>query len=306
VNRLMTEFEQYLRERYRSPLTARGYGADARQFAAWLEQVNKAAFNLSAVTPSDIREYRQHLQSTERRRASTINRKLAAIAALMAWATSTGQVASDPTDGIRSARLVPSAPKWLDEREQLELQSAIEQDLRLAKLRYPKRIVTRRRDASLALFLLHTGLRLSEAVDLRLGDVEIGERRGSVLVRNGKGGKQRQVPLNSEARQAVRDWLAVRPQSDDHLWVGVECDSGDGMNGRSVQRMLRRYAQDAGLGDLSPHVLRHTFAKNLVNKGVGLEKVASLLGYSNLNTARIYFVTPGERDLEVAVETLES
>jgi site-specific recombinase XerD len=155
------------------------------------------------------------------------------------------------------------------------------------------------------LFLLHTGLRLSESVDLRLGDVEISERRGSVLVRNGKGSKQRSIPLNSEARQAVRDWLAVRPQSEsDHLWVGVEGDGGDGLTGRTVQRMLRRYAQDAGLDDLTPHILRHTFAKNLVNRGVGLEKVASLLGHSSLNTTRIY-VIPDDHDLEMAVELLE-
>jgi site-specific recombinase XerD len=118
--------------------------------------------------------------------------------------------------------------------------------------------------------------------------------------------KQRAIPLNAEARQAVRDWLAVRPQSEsDYLWVGVEGDGGDGLTGRSVQRMLQRYAQDAGLADLTPHVLRHTFAKNLVNKGVGLEKVASLLGHSSLNTTRIY-VVPDERDLELAVETLEN
>jgi integrase/recombinase XerC len=302
----MTQFEQYLQNADRSPLTVRGYSADARQFAAWFEQTNGTPFALEAVTPSDVREYRQFLQVTERRRASTINRKLAAIQALMAWARSSGQVASDPTDGIRLVRQVASAPKWLDKREQFALQRAIERDLQLAQLRYPKRSVTRRRDASLTLFLLHTGLRLSEAVDLRLSDVEISERRGSLLVRNGKGGKQRQVPLNAEARQAIKDWLAVRPQSgSDYLWVGVEGDGGDGLTGRSVQRMLQRYAQDAGLDDLTPHVLRHTFAKNLVNRGVGLEKVASLLGHSSLNTTRIY-VAPDERDLELAVETLEN
>jgi site-specific recombinase XerD len=302
----MTQFEQYLQNADRSPLTVRGYSADARQFAAWFEQANKAAFNLAAVTPSDIREYRQHLQSTERRRASTINRKLAAIAALMAWAQSSGQVASNPANGIRLVRQVPSAPKWLGKTQQYALQRAIERDLQLAKLRYPRRVVTRRRDASLTLFLLHTGLRLSEAVALCLGDVEISERRGNVLVRNGKGGKQRAVPLNAEARQAVRDWLAVRPPAEsDHLWVGVEGDSRDGLSGRAVQRMLQRYAQDAGLDELTPHILRHSFAKNLVNRGVGLEKVASLLGHSSLNTTRIY-ITPDERDLELAVETLEN
>jgi len=72
---------------------------------------------------------------------------------------------------------------------------------------------------------------------------------------------------------------------------------------RSVQRALVRLGQAAGLTRLTPHVLRHTFAKNLVDSKVGLEKVAALLGHSNLNTTRIY-VTPNQRDLEQAVEKL--
>ena len=72
---------------------------------------------------------------------------------------------------------------------------------------------------------------------------------------------------------------------------------------RAVQRILQRYAQDAGLEELTPHICRHTFAKNLVNNGVSLEKVAALLGHANLNTTRLY-ITPDKRDLEFAVEKL--
>ncbi|MFH1635391.1 MAG: tyrosine-type recombinase/integrase, partial [Chloroflexota bacterium] len=77
----------------------------------------------------------------------------------------------------------------------------------------------------------------------------------------------------------------------------------DGLTSRSAQRVIRRYGEEAGLPHLTPHILRHTFAKNLVNQGVGLEKVAVLLGHASLNTTRIY-VTPGQRDLENAVEKL--
>ena len=125
------------------------------------------------------------------------------------------------------------------------------------------------------------------------------------MVRRGKGNKQRNVPLNSEARKAIQDWLAVRPQvSDTFIWIAVEAAADDGISGRAVQRILRRYAQDAGLSELTPHILRHTFAKNLANNNVGLEKIAALLGHSSLNTTRIY-VTPDARDLERAVEQLE-
>ena len=77
----------------------------------------------------------------------------------------------------------------------------------------------------------------------------------------------------------------------------------EGLSGRAVQRILQRYAQLAGLELLTPHVCRHTFAKNLVNQDVGIEKVAMLLGHANLNTTRLY-ITPDEHDLESAVEKL--
>lgn len=300
----MIDFEQHLKALDLSHLTILGYLGDVKQFAAWFSQTNSEAFALEAVTPSDIRAYRQHLQVSEQRKASTVNRKLAAISALMAWAKTAGKIPSDPTDGIRLVKQVASAPKWLDKKEQFSLQRAIEKDLQLSKLRYPKRWSTRRRDASLVQFLLNTGLRLSETVALRLKDIQLSERKGSVLVRMGKGNKERSVPLNAEARQALQAWLTVRPLTEsDFVWVAVE-DVSDGLSGRAVQRVMKRYAQEAGLCELTPHIARHTFAKNLVDSGVGLEKIASLLGHSSLNTTRIY-ITPDEHDLEMAVQRLE-
>jgi site-specific recombinase XerD len=138
-----------------------------------------------------------------------------------------------------------------------------------------------------------------------MGDFQISERKGNVLVQNGKGGKQRTIPLNADARKALAEWLTVRPNNgSDFLWVAVEAD-GEGLSGRAVQRILQRYSKDAGLSELTPHMCRHTFAKNLVNQGVGLEKVASLLGHASLNTTRLY-ISPDEHDLEVAVGKISS
>lgn len=302
----ISTFKQALQDRDVSPLTVQGYLSDVQLFIAWFEQRNREDFALEAVTPSDVREYRQYLQKVEKRKASTVNRKLAALSALMRWGVQSGRIPSDPSEHIKSIQRVSVAPHWLSRQEQFALQRAIEKDLQLAKLRYPKRHVTRRRDASLVLFLLHTGLRLSEVIALEMGDVQVSERKGSALVRQGKGNKERRVPLNAEARKALSDWLAVRPQSDSSfLWVAVEANEGNGLSGRTVQRVLRRYGQDAGIENLTPHVLRHSFSKNLADNGVGLEKIAALLGHANLNTTRIY-ITPDDRDLERAVEELEA
>jgi site-specific recombinase XerD len=305
-NNILSAFEKYLQDKDVSILTQRGYLSDVQQFAGWFEKSNSETFNLPAVTPTDVREYRQFLQAVQKRKASTVNRKLAALSALMGWGVQSGQITTDPTENVKSVQQLLSAPRWLDKHEQFALQRAIEKDKQLAQLRYPRRCVTRYRDASLTLFLLNTGLRLSEVIALELSDVQVSDRKGNVLVRRGKGNKQRNVPLNSEARKAIQDWLAVRPQSSNpFIWIAVEAKSNDGISGRAVQRVLHRYAQDAGLSELTPHILRHSFAKNLANNNVGLEKIAALLGHSSLNTTRIY-VTPDARDLERAVEQLES
>ena len=299
------DFEQYLTSQDLSKLTLTGYLSDVSLFIHWFEQVNGESFSLPAVTPSDIREYRKFMQVTEQKRASTVNRKLVSITALMKWARGTGQIESSPTDNIKFVAQTTSAPRWLDKKEQFALQRAIEKDLQISKLRYPKRWVTRRRDASLVLFMLNTGLRVSETIGLQISDVELSERKGSALVRKGKGNKQRSLPLNADARKVVQDWLEARPNRDNpFLWTAVEYEGTEGLTVRGVQRVLQRYGEDAGLLDLTPHVLRHTFAKNLVNQNVGLEKVAVLLGHTSLNTTRLYII-PDEKDLASAVEKLE-
>lgn len=300
--KIFEKYKQYLADKDLAVLTITGYLSDLRIFAQWFQENNDRELTLEAITPTDIKEYRRSLQLVDRRSARTINRRLSSLSAFIQWGLGQKWIASNPMQNIHQIRSSPSAPRWLDKREQFALQRAIERDLQLAKLRYPKRWVTRRRDASLVLFMLHTGLRLSEAVALQMGDIQLSERKGSVLVRNGKGSKQRQVPLNTEARRALSAWFEVR-SGNDFVWTAVEGYQELGLSGRAVQRVLNRYAQEADLPALTPHVLRHTFGKNLVNAGVSLEKVASLLGHENLNTTRMY-ITPSRQDLEQAVELM--
>jgi integrase/recombinase XerC len=298
----LDQFAQYLEEQDRSPQTVRGYNNDLQLFSQWFLKNNGEHATIQIITPTDIREYRQYLLVVERRKANTINRRLAAISALMQWAKTTHRIESNPAEQIKSVQNLGSGPHYLDRKEQYALNRAIERDLQLSRIRYPKRWVVRLRDASLVRFMLHTGVRLGEALDMCIEDVDLGDKKGHVVVQNGKGGKQRTIPLNSEARKSLRAWFGIRPESKSrHIWIVVEGQHHERLGSRSVQRVIRRIGQDAGLPGLTAHMLRHTFAKNLVDSGVGLEKVAALLGHSNLNTTRIY-ITPSHKDLEDAVE----
>ena len=160
-------FKKYLQAEDRSALTITGYLTDVRLFITWFEKHNREPFALESVTPIDVREYREYLQKEQGLKASSVNRKLASIASLMRWARQSNQIRVDPTENVKPVRQTVLAPHWLDKKEQFALQRTIEKDLQVSKLRYPKRWVTRRRDASMVLFMLHTGLRPSEIASLK-------------------------------------------------------------------------------------------------------------------------------------------
>jgi site-specific recombinase XerD len=230
-----------------------------------------------------------------------VNRKLVALAAFGNWAAQTGILPANPALNIKSVGTVPQAPKWLDKKQRNALVQTLKDNLQKARMRYPRLWVLRLRDAVTVILLLNTGLRVSELCALRLNDTLLTDRKATLTVRSGKGGKQRVVPINKDARQMLEQWFSVCPQVPaDSLFVGQR---GEKLQARSVQSAVIRLAELAGLKDVTPHTLRHTFAKSLLDGGVTLEKVAMLLGHESLDTSRLY-VTPGERDLEQAVDVL--
>ena len=302
---LIEQFLEALQASDRAPSTVSAYRNDLTLFARWFEQTNGQPITLESVTPTDIRDFRQHGLLVERRKAATVNRRLAAISALFTWAQKSGQISYNPAVDINQVETEPLAPRSLDRLEQNRLERAIEAENQLA-FDLPVRSITHKRDGALVQFLLHTGLRLSEALNLRLGDLTLGERSGSVLIRHAKRTRQRSIPLNDAVRKSLQAWLVVRPQNgSDRLWLATEGKGHGSLSSRTVQRMFKRLAQRANLDPaaLTPHVMRHTFARNLIDRGESIQVVARLLGHGSLETTRRY-IQPSERDLEKAVQRL--
>jgi len=219
---------------------------------------------------------------------ATVNRRLASISAFCKWAQGEGLADGNPCDQISIVPEVRAAPKWLTKREQYALVRAVQKG-------------NRPRDEALIMLMLHTGLRVSEVSKLRIGDISISPRKGEIIVRGGKGEKFRTVPLNLNVRKALKAYLSVRPQVDhDYLFVGQR---GQPLRPPGIYYLVKKYAHEARIENVSPHTLRHTFGKNLVDAGVPLDRVATLLGHSSLNTTRIYTV-PSQADLQDAVESI--
>ena len=286
---ILTDFAQALAREDRAANTIDSYLRDLRHFAHWFTQNNPDPFSPTAITPMDLKDYRRHLLVQLRAKPATVNRRLAALHRLCRWARAKGLIQDDPSEGIRGV-----------EKERRLAPKALSRNQVHALLRATQRHGSKR-DVAIMQLLRNTGDRVGELVALRLTDVEMSERKGKIVVRWGKGGRYREVDLNLDARQAFGEYLAVRPAAaDDHLFTGQR---EAGLTVRAVESLVTKYAWLAGLPEVTPHVLRHTFVKQLLDAGENLVTVAALLGHSRLDTTAVY-TRPNAQDLEKAVNSL--
>jgi integrase/recombinase XerD len=285
----LTDFLADLERQEVADKTLRAYRSDLAHVARWFETSTGEAFRAAAVTPTDVRDYKAHLVSLERRQPATVNRRLAALRRFFLWAKAVGRASEVVTDGVKGVPQAPRSPKSLEKRE-------VDRLVRMAERSGKKR------DLAILQVLRHTGLRVSELCALSLNDIDVSERKGALTVRSGKGAKFRTIPLNADARHALAVYLSVRPRvADDHLFIGQR---GRGLSEAAVWYLVSKYARQAGLEDVSPHTLRHTFGKQLLDLTKDLVAVAALLGHEKLETTAIY-TQPSERDLARAVALLE-
>ena len=148
--------------------------------------------------------------------------------------------------------------------------------------------------------MVYAGLREAEVCALDLVDIEISERKGRVIVERGKGDKRREIPLSSEARQALKLWIQERGSLAGNLFTGK---GGQRFTTSGLQKRIHDLGELARIDELKPHDLRHTFAKRMLDGGTPLTVVSKLLGHARLETTARY-VKPGWADFEKAVEKI--
>ncbi len=299
----LDKFRIYLLAEDRSPVTISGYIGDVSLFGRWFEKQNQEVLTPEGLTNDAVRGYKQYLLD-QTNKPKTINRRLASLASYAHWLEQAGYLKNgrNPVQGVKAVKEVALAPKWLDKKQRAALLRAVDKEVDHAMRRYPRLRLMYLRDAAIVKLILFAGLRVGEIIELRLSDVILDERKGSVVVREGKGTKRREIPLNVKARKALLDYLRMRPETEKYeLFLDQR---NEGVQSKAIQRAVQRFTKKAGINNATPHTLRHSFAKALIDADVSLEKVAMLLGHSNLNTTRIY-TTPGEEDLEDAIGRLE-
>lgn len=291
------EFQAFLCCGERSDGTIAAYLQDVRGFENYFEAENRTVFHPELITSLDLRGYREYSLGTEKTAPKTWNRRRASLKLLCSWAMDAGYVTYDPFQGVRPAEEAESAPHWLPRQEYGRLMRTVERAANTAVTDYSQRIAVR--DRAMVALMVWAGLRVAEVVALDCADVEISERKGKVTILRGKRDKKREVPLNSEARRALSDWIGLRGAEGQALFIGKR---GERLTTRAVQRRMEKFSQVADI-KATPHMLRHTFAKRVLDTGEPLTAVQKLLGHERLETTGIY-TRPGWEDLQRAVERI--
>jgi len=301
-------------ERGASRETIRGYQSDLRQFVAFLTtDTNEALPDPSRIDASRIRRFLVWLSGRKDKKSSQA-RKLATLRSFFKFLHQRGQVPHNPVVQVRAPRTGHHLPRVMtkDEAERLMESPASTDGASIF------------RDQAILETLYSTGARVSELVGMNWDDLDLNE--GMVRLR-GKGKKERQVPVGRVAVEAIYDYLTMRPWHSGRAtardvstasglpvppagWAdrvaesGVstasvlpvppaggpvfENNRGGRLSVRSMERIVRRYADRLQIGTITPHTLRHSYATHLLDEGADLRVIQEMLGHASLATTQHY------------------
>jgi len=267
----LSAFFDYLRgEKRVAEHTLCGYRRDLLRLQKFCEKTGVETWQ--DMQNSDIRQYIgfRHKQDIG---SKTIQRELAAMRSFYRYLQKKQLVDHDPAQSICAPKAAKKLPKILDVDQMAGILDANPDSL------------LEIRDLAMFELFYSSGLRLTELVMLDIGDISMSD--GYLLVRYGKGSKQRQVPVGKKAIEAVNKWMALRPEaSSTALFVAR---NGVRLGQRSVQLRLERWCiKHNVLEHVHPHMLRHSFASHVLESSHDIRAVQELLGHSNISTTQIY------------------
>jgi len=290
---LIDRWLEYLSEQGKSDYTITAYRRAAHYFVRWSRQTYSEDFDATATLPRDLERWKTYQVRVQKSAPATVNQRLVAVSCFFNWCLNAGIIAQDPTHSLKTLRLEKHPPRSIAEVHLNRLLRVVHKGGDL-------------RDISIIEVLSGTGIRVGELLALQVEDIiDLDKRSAYLIVRQGKHGNYRSVPLIKNVRQALADYLAQQPsnpQAGAALWVGRR---GPLLQSSSVLRLLDKYCIRAGLQPVTPHQLRHTFATRYLQKNPGdLRSLAALLGHSDLNTVMLY-TEPSLRDLADRLESLD-
>lgn len=280
--KLFLEFLQ--NEKKLSNNTLQSYERDILQYQ---EYVEKNRINYAKVKQEDIKAYLEYLGDIGKK-TSTISRNLASIRSFYQFLIRIKKAKHDPTENIQSPKIEKRVPNVLTSQEvELLLEQPKDVDLKGT------------RDKAMLEFAYATGMRVTEIISLDIDDVDL--EAGFVICKNGS--KHRNIPLGSMSLKALKEYveesrpILIKDENDKALFVNI---NGGRLTRQGFWKIIKYYKEQAHITkEITPHVLRHSFATHLLQNGADLKAIQTMLGHSDISSTQVYmqFQDPGLKDV---------
>lgn len=279
---MIDDFLAYLEaERRYSPLTVRNYRRDVEGFVAWFESSGRT-FDPVCVTSEDVREWVVRRVEADGISSSSMNREMSSLRSYFRYLRRKGIVDKDIFTGIRNLKTAKRLPSFVPETRMPRLWDELHDEASSGDFR-------KVRDALIVAMFYMCGLRLAELVGV---DVDDFSSDFTALKVHGKGDKERMVPVTRSVRRMLGEYsAAVEGQNicrngEKALFL---TEKGRRISRITVYRIVKSALAGAGVqGKNSPHVLRHTFATHLMDRGADMREIQELMGHSSLKTTQVY------------------
>ena len=274
MEKQIKNFLEFLQnEKQVSNNTLQSYERDIVQFNDYL---NANKLNYSKIDQDDIKDYLDDLQQVGKK-TSSISRCLASIRSFYQFETRIKKIKFNPTEGIKAPKVEKHAPSILSSQE-VEL-----------LLDQPKNVDLKgTRDKAMLEFAYATGMRVTEIISLNISDVNI-EKATVVCNANNK---QRVIPLGSLSLKALKEYIEnarpilVKDENEEALFVNI---NGRRLTRQGFWKIVKYYKEQAHITkDITPHVLRHSFATHLLQNGADLKSIQTMLGHSDISSTQVY------------------
>ena len=280
--KLFLEFLQ--NEKKLSDNTLQSYKRDIIQYQNYIEEKQ---INYTKVSKEDIKTYLNYLKKVGKK-SSTISRNLASIRSFYQFLIRNRKIKNDPTEDVQSPKVEKRIPSVLTAQEvELLLEQPKDVDLKGT------------RDKAMLEFAYATGMRVTEIINLNIENVNIEE--GYVICRTGA--KQRNIPLGSLSLSALKEYIEdarpilIKNEREKALFVNV---NGKRLTRQGFWKIVKYYKEQAHITkDITPHVLRHSFATHLLQNGADLKAIQTMLGHSDISSTQVYmqFQDSGLKDI---------
>jgi len=287
MNELLESFIKHLSdERNYSEHTVKAYRGDLENFRDFLLKEEKK------IEDADIATINAYVSTLYGKNSpSSVERKVSAIRSFFSYLVRKGLVTQNPAKLVRTPKKEKHLPVFL----------SVDEVFNLVDVKDSERNPLRVRDRAILELLYSSGLRVSELAGATLADLSMGE---AIIRVRGKGNKERIVPVGSKALSALGEYLdirgALRPASN-RIFLNSR---GGGITTRSLARIIKKYGLVSGISkNVSPHVLRHSFATHLLAGGADLRAIQEMLGHASLSTTQRYTHLSVERIMEVYDKT---